>query len=50
MKTAEISSAIATLMGFRSLFLLLGICFAVRSCSVCESAGNEWGSFPLVFV
>ncbi|XP_022964175.1 receptor-like serine/threonine-protein kinase ALE2 isoform X3 [Cucurbita moschata] len=38
MKTAEISSAIATLMGFRSLFLLFGICFAVRSCSVCESS------------
>lgn len=38
MKTAEISFQIGTLMGFRLMFLLFQICFAVRSFSVCEAA------------
>ncbi|XP_038899985.1 receptor-like serine/threonine-protein kinase ALE2 [Benincasa hispida] len=38
MKTAEISFEIGTLMGFRLLFLLFQICFAVSSFSFCEAA------------
>lgn len=43
MKTAEISFEIRTLMGFRLLFLLFQIYFAVSSFSVCEAAGNGFG-------
>lgn len=47
MKTAEISFQIGTLMGFRLMFLLFQICFAVRSFSVCEAAG-KWVWFGFV--
>ena len=43
MKTAEISFEIGTLMGFRLLFLLFQIGFAVSFFSVCEAAGNGFG-------
>lgn len=43
MKSAEASYEFGTLMGFRLLFLLFEICFAVGSFSVCEAAGNGFG-------